>query len=109
MEDAGYTYIWIFDVAEGAEAEFERAYGPDGEWVRLFRRSRGYRGSVLLRDLDEPRRYVTMDRWASAAAFERFRAEHAAPFEALDRRCQALTVAETRLGRYAPAEPGTRG
>ncbi len=35
-----YIYIWRFNVKKGMESEFERAYGPKGEWVRLFRQSR---------------------------------------------------------------------
>jgi heme-degrading monooxygenase HmoA len=52
--------------------EFERAYGPEGEWAEFFERSNGFIGTELLRDLDEPDRYLVIDRWQSAAAYNDF-------------------------------------
>ena len=42
---AGYVYVWEFVVAPEQAGAFEEAYGPEGEWVRLFRGGRGYRWS----------------------------------------------------------------
>ncbi|MFI5178112.1 MAG: putative quinol monooxygenase [Vicinamibacterales bacterium] len=106
---AGYTYLWEFFVASEHAAAFERMYGPAGEWVALFRGEAGYVGTTLQRDRLNPQRYVTIDSWASVEAWERFRAEHAAEFEALDARCRRLTVAEREIGRFTamtgPAPP----
>ena len=52
--------------------EFERAYGPNGEWSQFFRRGHGYIGTELLRDLDEPERYLVIDRWESIDAYNGF-------------------------------------
>jgi heme-degrading monooxygenase HmoA len=52
--------------------EFERAYGPDGDWAEFFRRGSGYIGTELLRDLDEPGRYLVIDRWQSAGDYNDF-------------------------------------
>ena len=95
-----YVYVWTFEVRPEHVAEFERAYGPEGEWVALFRRGPGYRSTRLLRDRERSGRYVTIDAWESAAAFEAFRREHAAAFESLDRRCEGLTLRETLVGRF---------
>jgi heme-degrading monooxygenase HmoA len=56
--------------------EFERAYGPEGEWAEFFRGAPGYIGTELLRDLELPGRYVVIDRWGSADAYNAFVAEH---------------------------------
>ncbi|HUL72058.1 MAG TPA: antibiotic biosynthesis monooxygenase [Vicinamibacterales bacterium] len=96
----GYTYVWEFFVAAEHAAEFERMYGPDGEWVALFRRARGYVGSTLHRDRANPQRYVTVDSWQTAGAWERFRTEYSAEFEALDAQGRVLTVAEREVGRF---------
>ncbi|HEY7398030.1 MAG TPA: antibiotic biosynthesis monooxygenase, partial [Gaiellaceae bacterium] len=48
--------------------EFERAYGPEGEWARFFMQADGFVGTELLRDLDEPGRYLVIDRWETADA-----------------------------------------
>ena len=37
--ESTYIVVWEFQVKAECEAEFVTAYGPDGEWARLFRRS----------------------------------------------------------------------
>jgi heme-degrading monooxygenase HmoA len=56
--------------------EFERVYGSDGDWAQFFRAGAGYIGTELLRDVETPRRYVVIDRWESAEAYNAFVAEH---------------------------------
>ena len=97
----GYAYIWEFTVAEAHRPAFERAYGPHGPWVALFRRAPGYLGTELLRDAATPGRYLTVDRWASAAAYHAFHTEHGAAYAAIDVECEYLTEGERSLGEYA--------
>ena len=56
--------------------QFERVYGPEGEWAQFFRDGQGYIGTELLHDLEEPERYLVIDRWESADAYNAFLAEH---------------------------------
>ena len=56
-------------------AGFERVYGPDGEWAEFFRQGRGYIGTELLRDVEASGRYLVVDRWESADAYNAFIAE----------------------------------
>jgi heme-degrading monooxygenase HmoA len=56
--------------------EFERAYGADGEWAEFFRHGSGYIGTEVLRDVEAPGRYLVIDRWESADAYNAFVAEH---------------------------------
>ena len=97
------AYIWAFEVKSGREADFERAYGPDGDWVTLFRRAPGYLHTELLRDTENPRRYLTIDHWESAAAQRVFRKQFAAEFAAIDRACEQLTESETLIGHFTLA------
>src|SRR5581483_10942523 len=53
---------------------FERAYGADGEWAQFFRHGPGYIGTELLRDVEIPGRYLVVDRWESAEAYNAFAA-----------------------------------
>ena len=76
------------------EPEFERVYGPAGDWVALFMLGSGYLGMELRRTDDDPAEYLTIDRWESEDAWQAFRRDNAAAYEALDRRCEPLTVAE---------------
>jgi heme-degrading monooxygenase HmoA len=89
--------MWAFRVREGAQEEFERLYGANGEWVRLFRRSPAYVGTELWRDRDQPNRYITVDRWRSRAERERFLREERSDYAVLDALGRRLTTAEARL------------
>jgi heme-degrading monooxygenase HmoA len=62
----------LFSYEARDDAEFERAYGPDGEWAAFFRTGAGYVGTELLRDLENPGRYLVVDRWDSSDAYEAF-------------------------------------
>jgi heme-degrading monooxygenase HmoA len=55
---------------------FEREYGNEGEWAEFFRQGRGYIGTELLRDVELPGRYVVIDRWESADAYNAFATAH---------------------------------
>jgi heme-degrading monooxygenase HmoA len=93
-----FALIWRFEVHEAHRAEFEQAYGPTGDWARLFARSGGFRGTELLRAEDGS--YITLDVWRAKSDFEAFRAEHDGDYEALDRLTEPWTRAEHKLGEY---------
>jgi heme-degrading monooxygenase HmoA len=103
---ARYTYVWEFQVLPGNEALFAHHYGAAGSWAQLFRRAPGYVETLLLKDPATPGRYVTVDRWENAAAFESFRERFGDAYEELDRRCAALTVEERSLGAFEEIGPG---
>jgi len=96
---------WEFRARAGREAEFETHYGPSGTWARLFARSSGYRGSTLARDAADRGRYLLTDAWTDRAAFDAFRREWGADYEAFDRECEAVTVEERCLGWFEAVEP----
>ncbi len=95
-----FVVVWRFEIAEDKIDGFEAAYGSEGAWARLFRKSPSYLGTELLRDAYVPGSYLTIDRWASEADFRAFRKEHDPEYEILDRECDALTGRETRIGAY---------
>jgi heme-degrading monooxygenase HmoA len=66
----------VFSYEVRDPAEFERVYGPDGEWAEFFRSGAGYVGTELLRDLEAPGRYLVADRWTSADAYNAFVSEN---------------------------------
>ena len=107
MAAPGFATLWEFTVKASRQAEFESHYGPDGTWVRLFRKAPGYLGSELLHDRAETLRYVTIDHWASADDWYEFRKRFAADYELLDRDCEGLTTREAPLGEFAPLDGGT--
>ncbi len=96
-----FIIVWQFEIAEEKIAAFEAAYGSDGPWAQLFRKSPDYKGTELLRNTYEGGKYLTIDRWASEDAFRVFRKQHDAEYEALDRSSDVLVTRETRIGTYS--------
>jgi heme-degrading monooxygenase HmoA len=66
----------VFSYEVRDTAQFEAAYGPEGDWASFFGEARGYIGTELLRDVEAPGRYLVVDRWESADAYNAFAAEH---------------------------------
>jgi hypothetical protein len=95
-----YVVVWEYRRVTDAEA-FERAYGPDGTWARLFALGHGFLGTSLHRDVEVERRYLVIDRWEAAAAADRFAERHGAEYDRLSRACQPLWGEELRLGAFA--------
>ena len=95
-----YLAIWEFYVRRGSEAAFERVYGPEGEWVKLFRKAAGFVRTELNRDQKNRQRYLTLDYWESEEAYARFREQHLAEYQAIDERCEEMTEAENALGTF---------
>lgn len=95
-----YTYLWEFIVESDHVNEFERHYGPQGSWVQLFRQAPGYIQTIFLRDSTDPRRFVTIDRWENAEAYQAFRSAFSLQYADLDRRCERLTTREISLGSF---------
>jgi heme-degrading monooxygenase HmoA len=99
-EDWGYVAIWEFHPRPGQERAFAYAYGPDGPWVQLFRKADGYLGTKLMRDLNNPRRFLTLDYWQSRSAYEAFRAQNISEYESIDRQCEGLNEKELPIGSF---------
>jgi heme-degrading monooxygenase HmoA len=95
-----YTYIWAFQVRPDNVEEFLRHYNSVGTWALLFRRAPGYIGTRLLRDRNDPLRFVTVDDWESDRDYNAFRTQYSFEYEALDRACEGLTSAETLVGQF---------
>lgn len=99
-----YVYIWEYQVRPESVERFREAYARDGPWVALFQRASGYIGTELYRDVDDPYRYVTVDRWESQQAYDRFRLSFSAEFERLDAECEGFTQRELRIGHLIDEE-----
>lgn len=90
--------VWRFEVRDAERDAFEGAYGPEGDWARLFALADGFRGTELFRADDGS--YLTMDVWRSRADFDAFLGAHKGAYEALDRQTEPLTRCESRIGEY---------
>jgi heme-degrading monooxygenase HmoA len=88
--------LWQFEVSEEREAAFLAAYGPAGDWARLFSTAPGFIRTELWRDGDGI--YLTADHWRSHDDFERFQASSGEAYRRLDAELEGLALAETFIG-----------
>ena len=76
--------IWHFDVKMGREEEFEKLYGPDGDWTALNRRTRSYLGSSFLNDQNRPGRYLLIEYWSEMLVYEQHRNSRSTKLDAIE-------------------------
>jgi quinol monooxygenase YgiN len=98
-----YLALWEFQVKPAAISAFEATYGPGGAWAQLFHHSHDYLGTDLIRDLNHPARYLTIDRWTSREALNQFKHDHQSAYQELDQQCESLTEREFFLGEFESA------
>jgi heme-degrading monooxygenase HmoA len=92
--------IFEFVVKAEAQGQFELAYGPGGAWSKLFAPSPGFRGTTLLRDAKNPRRYLAIDLWDSEAQRDQVLAEREAEYAKLDAAFADWTESRSDMGTF---------
>jgi len=93
--------IWEFVVKEEFRGRFELAYGPGGAWSKLFARCPGFRGTTLLRDMQDARRYLMIDLWETAALREQALAQCKAEYANLEASFAEWTESRTQAGIFS--------
>lgn len=99
-----YVIIWEFIAKKRCKEKFEPAYGPEGEWVKLFRHGKGFISTQLLRDTSSKHRYLTIDQWKSESAYTTFRHRYSREYQQLDERFSTLTEYEALIGTFTIQE-----
>lgn len=84
----------------GTGGRFELVFGPGGAWSKLFSDSPGFRGTTVLRDRDNPRRYLTVDLWDSEDAHEQALADEAHAYLALETELREWVELKHELGTF---------
>jgi heme-degrading monooxygenase HmoA len=84
---------------------FESSYGPDGEWDEFFRQGDGYIGTELLHDVEIPTRYLVIDRWESAEAYNAFATARREEYMRRVDDTRFLYEQELRFGTYENVWP----
>jgi heme-degrading monooxygenase HmoA len=79
---------------------FEQAFGADGDWAQFFRLGAGYIGTELLRDVEIPSRYLIIDRWESAEAYNTFATERREEYMSRVDDTRFLYDQELRFGTF---------
>jgi heme-degrading monooxygenase HmoA len=92
-----FVILWHLEVKPGNLARFEKAYGPKGQWVQLFRRDAHFRDTQLLHDPSNDLCYFTLDCWDSETAYRAFLANNKRAYDELDASLQGLTANERHV------------
>jgi heme-degrading monooxygenase HmoA len=90
----------VFSYEARDAEEFEHAYGARGEWAEFFRGAEGYVGTEVLRDLENPGRYLVIDRWETADAYNAFIEENQAEYVERSDDARVYYDQELRLGSF---------
>ena len=101
-----FLRIWEYDVSEESVDRFIAAYGPVGDWARLFARSDGFIRTELFRSTQTATRFVTVDVWSSEEAWQAFLDRWGASYTELDMILQSLAGGGTLLSESS-AKPTT--
>jgi heme-degrading monooxygenase HmoA len=100
-----FLVLWEYEVKPGSEKQFEKVYGPAGDWAQLFRTDSHYKETRLLRDPFRSNVYLTLDFWTSRDSYEKFMAAHTAEYRTIDALGESLTVNERRVDAYEMVGP----
>lgn len=92
--------VYEFLAKEEARRQFELAYGRGGAWSNLFARCEGFRGTTLLRDARNSRRYLTIDLWDTEAQWEQALAERKAEYAELEAAFDEWTESRREVGVF---------
>lgn len=95
-----HIIIWEYHVRAEHVLEFEKFYGGNGVWAKLFNKSKDHLGTDLLRGKTDANVFLTIDRWASLDAYNEFKANWQKDYKELDSQCEYMTERETLLGEY---------
>ncbi len=100
MAKKRFVYIWEYLVKEAYLSEFEKAYGPEGDWVQLFKKASGYLSTDLHQDDSNRLRFLTVDSWETKKDRDDFLNKYSKEFEILDTHCEGFTEREIWLGDF---------
>jgi heme-degrading monooxygenase HmoA len=95
-----FLILWEFEVKPGEEKAFEKAYGPEGPWVQLFRSDPNYQQTQLLKDTLRSRIYFTLDFWETENDYNHFHQTNQDEYAKLDEATEKLTIRERNLGCF---------
>jgi heme-degrading monooxygenase HmoA len=95
-----YCILERHEVAPECAAEFHAAYGPSGDWARLFARGDGFLAFELYEDAMRRGYFLTLARWANAETFEAFKSAHGEDCATIERALAPLSMRRERMGAF---------
>lgn len=92
--------VWEMIVRPEAQGQFELVFGPGGAWGRLFGTSPGFRGTTLLHDTHDPRRYLVIDLWDTEVQQAQALRDNADGYSKLTADLEGWTESRTDVGVF---------
>jgi heme-degrading monooxygenase HmoA len=99
--------IHEYIVREGTQARFELTYGVGGAWSRLFSKSPGFRGIILLRDAGNPLRFLSIEIWEGEELRHEALASHQAEAADVFAALEEMVETDAGLGTFKILAEGT--
>lgn len=93
-------YIWEYIVYEEYTGAFKKSYKNDGDWCKLFAKAEGYIKTVFCEDINNPKRFVTIDYWESKELLFKFKADFEDEYESIDSKCEEYIEIEVFVGDF---------
>lgn len=95
-----HVRVWRFKPPADREVAFLDSYGPTGRWARLFAVTPDFKGTHLLRPEEAGGSWLTIDRWASREAFDRFQKVHGKTYRGIDVEMREIAGEEEYIGAF---------
>lgn len=95
-----FAYIWEYIIRGDKREDFLRYYEPEGVWADFFQKGEGHIRIELLKDAENPQRFITIDYWKSQADRDAFREKYAPEFEMIDKTCESFPRSERFWGDF---------
>ncbi len=99
--EPNFQSIWEYEIRDEYRAEFLDAYRSDGLWVNLFSGCKGYIKTELKQDLENHKRYLTIDYWRSQSDFLAMNQNKGDEYKRLDKQCESYTLSENHIGYFS--------
>jgi hypothetical protein len=97
---APFIILWKYEVTPENRSAFEKAYGPKGDWARLFSSSEDYLGSNLYHSPDKPEVFLIMDQWINKESYDTFKELNNFQYNQMSMNMSILYMSEVCLGEY---------
>lgn len=92
--------IWEFVIKEENRGNFELTFGPGGAWSRLFARCPCFRGITLLRDIENPWRYLVIELWDTEVQREQALTSQNALYAGLEATLDGWSQSRIKVGVF---------
>lgn len=96
-----FIVVWKFCVKEMYIPDFIDIYGKDGDWVKIFKKNPEFIETDLIRDRHDGSVFLTIDKWKSMEAYNKFLNSRSTEYMELDLLCEQFTINEEKLGEFS--------